>query len=217
MRFRNQPTLYFLLLTNYLLIIDKDVHSQSYQMQYQCEFANLGRIEILASDTLKGENQINKLIPVTISLTYEITYSDGYMEVTGFINNNNSLFEIEEKSAHIFFDLKRNLAYFPEEHVVKRMILYDLIPKDSNNNKCKDFYIKGFDSTYYVSTNDSLPRFALPAVNFIKNKSGITKIVTPTFIINLVKFNMLDKKPDFQAMIHKFSELEVTGEYRFIK
>ena len=217
MRAKIHVTACFFLLTSCFLIIGKNVHSQSYQIQYQVEFANLGKIENLPSDTVKAENKINDLIPITFSLIYDITYFDGYMEVTGYIKKNSSRFEVEEKSTHIFFDLNRNLAYFPEENVVKKMILYDLIPMDSNNKKCNDYFIKGFNTNYNVLINDTLPRFVSPAVKFIQNKSGVAKIVTPTFKIDLIKFKKMNERPDFQTLIQKLSELEITGEYRFLK
>ena len=189
---------------------------QTYRAEYTCTFNNFNKLDNL-KDTSFESHQPREVLPLTLVLKYTIICNNKFLEVIGEVDSSLSPKNISVRFFNFkaLFDLSNNLVYFPEENTIKKLLVYELQANGVGKDDCMEQSIRGFDSSFRVTTCKKVPKYILPAIKFKNNVGGVRFISTSQLSIKLLGFKKINKTLDYTKLFLPYLKKEVPEIYRF--
>lgn len=193
------------------IIFLQNSFGQTYEAKYKCIFESSWPVKDTSANSQKFE------IPFRIITIYTIITDGRYLKATTKIEETSSAFgngvNFNSSDTQVIFDLKKRLAYFPENKKVKKIKDYYLT-KDSTSSG--SYKIDGFGNKYIIELGSNLKNFIAPAVFFSNAPNGIRKISTSDFTIELMgPIKQIKKKISYDSYFKTIDIGKIKEEYSF--
>ena len=208
---KNKTTLLVFL----ILVLYFSAGGQTYIAHYKCYYGK----GIKFSDIIKTRIDMDstEILSIDLIINYTIKSDGKYMLAEAEIDSlSASFFPMNYTVTKALFDLSNNIVYFPNEHKVKKVKLYEL-KMIASMDSCTEYLVADHDTSYKVVSCDNLPNYLLPAVQFKNFYKGIQLIVTPNFSIFLREYKKLNEKMDYRKVFEPFLTKKIIEEYRFLE
>ncbi|HEX7845189.1 MAG TPA: hypothetical protein VF476_05255 [Chitinophagaceae bacterium] len=171
-----------------LILFHNGGYAQVHRARYECLLG--GQINI--PDSTGSSNAGNTRFPLITRISYDLQADENYLYISSKIISSLAIpaADVENKASYsrVIIDLKKEIAYFPEEKEYKRVKKYQVIGTcvtDSIGNK-----LNGIDSLTLVQFSSKMPWFVSPGV-ILHNRDcgGITHIKTSDYTIKLISYD----------------------------
>lgn len=196
--------------------VTKTCFPQTYQAEYKCIFSSFNKLDNL-KDTSLESRQPSEVLPLSLVLKYTIVCNNKFLEVIGEVDSSLSPKNISVKFLNFkaIFDLTNNLVYFPEEQIIKKILVYELQNKGSFKEDCFASSLRGFDSTIQITTCKKIPKNILPAIKLKNNTGGVKSITTPQLSITMLNIKKVHKTLDYTKLFLPYLKKEIPDLYIF--
>jgi len=190
--------------------------SQTYQAEYKCMFNNFNKLENVR-DTSFESHKPSEILPLSLVLKYTIVCNNKFLEVAGEVDSSTSPKNISVSFLNFkaIFDLRNNLVYFPDENIIKKVLVYELQANGVVKDDCFEHSVKDFDSSIRVTTCNKIPKHLLPAIKFKNNVGGVKFISTSQLFIKLLSFKKINRTLDHTKLFVPYLKKEVPEIYSF--
>lgn len=169
-----------------VLLMSKNVNSQTYSVTYKCD---LNTNVSLAQDSSSDETQSQLLalfIPSKVKFVYYILCDSNYMEIKGsMVSDSSETINFTNTSDDkAIIDLKNGLVYYYDSKQVSGIKKYTAGKKNEDK-----IFLTEKGSSAFIKYDTSLPAFVTPFPFIYNNSYGIKELVTLK-----MRFSLVDSK-----------------------